>query len=95
MPRLENWSVIKTDLNPYAPPEQQFGQLRGAVYGHPKHGNGTIVHTSWIIDANGKHVKTISGTIYELGKISTEYFAFVLDNKIPFDFENPIRVVKD
>lgn len=72
MPRLENWSVVGSD-NPYLAPELQSPMLKGEVYDHPSHLDGTYVTTSAIVGTDGIGISTYSGSYYTLGEVDTEY----------------------
>jgi hypothetical protein len=92
MPRLENWSVICLNVNPYMAPEGQEKQLHGEVFDHPGFEDGEVISTSAIInyDADGKTVRTSSGSVYTLGKISEEYEALYPDaSSRMFPVRNP------
>ena len=62
--RLENWykDTVVTDT------------LKGNVFGHPKHEDGTHIRTSSVagVTPDGR-VVTISGSEYELGEPEAEY----------------------
>lgn len=94
MIKLENWSVVHGNhgnTDSYIAPE--FQSLRGKVYNHPRHKDGTVVKTSRIIEISGKIVKTYSGSVYELGEVSPEYVDWMKKNNIEMDQENPIKFV--
>lgn len=71
--KLENWSLVFGELNPYQAPETVRPHLNGEVFGHPRFENGKNVTTSAIVGKKGSNVVTNSGSIYELGTIETEY----------------------
>ena len=50
MPHLEQWSIVAAGkVSPYTAPEQLTYYLRGAVTGHARHEDGTVVRTSAVI----------------------------------------------
>lgn len=71
--RIEDYSFIT--YSPYAPPEVGC-YLRGAVYDHPKHTDGSYIRTSQVVTIKGDEVTTESGTVYKLGSMSSEYKAW-------------------
>lgn len=72
--RLENWSVVYGDINPYQPPELQKQYLHGTIFNHPKFTDGVgNITTSHIVGIEGDKVRTKSGTLYELGEVDPEY----------------------
>lgn len=72
--RLENWSVVSPQTDPYKAPELCSLVLRGNVYGHPNFEDGKEIITSTIVETtdDGK-IKTYSGNVYELGEVDPEY----------------------
>lgn len=94
--KLENWSVIKTGhlYSPYVPPEFHKRCLCGTAIDHPKRPNKTRwdVKTSYIIRAEGKIIHTVSGSIYELGEIDPNYLAWMKENNIEYNPEQPIKI---
>lgn len=73
MPKLENWSVVQTELDPYQSPEMQKKYLHGTVFGHDKFPDGDIITTSSIVQAIDKKIYTRSGSVYSLGVVDPEY----------------------
>jgi hypothetical protein len=71
--KLENWSIVQEELNPYQPPEMHRQCLHGKVYHHPDHADGTEITTSVIVDAHNRIVTTRSGSEYILGEVDPEY----------------------
>lgn len=72
--------------------------LVGIVKGHPRKADGKKIQTSSVdVDegATGRTVVTASGTVYELLTPDPEWVKWMKENDIPFDPENPIRVLKD
>ena len=91
MPRLENWSTVALDTNPYTAPECIPVAISGEVHGHPKFANGMRVTTSAVKGAEGRMVQT-ENSEYELGEISPQYRKYLDDMGYEFDPENPIKV---
>ena len=71
--RIEFWSVITTNANPYAAPELISPRLQGRVYGHPRIKDGEYVSTSTIIGVKNGLVLTRSGSEYQLGEVDPDY----------------------
>jgi hypothetical protein len=71
--RLENWSVVFSETDPYLAPELQKIALHGNVYGHPRFDDGSSVTTSTIKELRGELIITNSGSEYELGEVDPEY----------------------
>ncbi len=91
--KIKNWSVVAEEA-PYTAPELLPMRLRGKVYGHPRHENGTIVTTSIITKVNGRKVETHSGSHYALGKIDVQYRKWIEENyNKPWDWKNPIVII--
>lgn len=90
--RLENWSVV--GANPYDPPELCPPQLAGEVHGREGIEDGKRIRTSSLVEANGRTVKTATGSTYILGCPSPDYVEWMKKNDIKFDPENPIRMAK-
>jgi hypothetical protein len=79
MPRIEQWSVVVGEINPYMAPEQVTQHLHGRVYDHPDFQDGELATTSRIVGARigkeGDFILTYSGREYALGEVSPEYEA--------------------
>lgn len=71
--RLENWSVVVRDPDPYKAPEAQQACLSGNVYDHPTYSDGNVITTSRIVKVEDGKVHTVSGSVYELGEVDPEY----------------------
>lgn len=69
---LEDWCLSK-EQNPYIAPELQVTYLHGNVYGHPRFRDGHPVRTSAIKGLKDGFIETISGSLYELGKVREDY----------------------
>ncbi len=82
-PRIENWSVVFGNDNPYLPPEAQSIVIRGMIYGHEnqdKWPDSKPIRTSRIIGKKEGRICTYSGSEYELGEIDSEYVKHCIDN---------------
>lgn len=84
---LHRWSI--TDEGPWVAPEAQRIHLHGYRDQDPR-----AVRTSYVVEVNGREVKTYSGSIYILEDISPEYLQFLEDTGDVYDPENPIRKQK-
>ena len=73
MLKLENWSLVFGNPDPWLAPELQHICLHGKVFNHPNHGNGTWIRTSRIIRKEKGFIVTHSGSKYELGKVNPDY----------------------
>ena len=74
MTRLENWSIVDLDAdNPYLAPELHRPALHGTIFDDDRFSDGTVVTTSAITAVDQRKVRTKSGTIYYLGRVSEEY----------------------
>lgn len=89
---LEEWSVRTSD-DPYMAPELCGIVLVGKVQRHPKKPDGSRVITSAVLHAEGRTVRTQSGTVYRLGEPSAKYRAWLAEHRPNWDPENPIIVV--
>ena len=52
-----------------------------------------MVFTSAVVEANGRSITTESGSVYILEDIDPDYLLMLRDNNIPYDPENPIRII--
>lgn len=79
--KLEDWSTIFTDPDPYKPPELQVMRLHGKAYGHPRHEDGKEVVTSRVVDLDleGRSAKTRSGSTYTLGEPAEGFVKYLKD----------------
>lgn len=72
--RMENWGVVASVNNPYAPSWAQSRSLYGQVYNHPGFEDGEYVTTSSVVGKTKEdEVVTLSGSIYQLGQINPDY----------------------
>jgi hypothetical protein len=91
--KLEKWSVRWSD-EPFRAPEIRNKTVVGTVFGSDKFPDGTNLALGLIVEANGKTVKTSDGLTFDLGEPEPEYLAFLRENDIPFNAENPIDFVE-
>ena len=61
----------------------------GAVTGHPRKEDGTVIRTGTVLSAKGRTFET-RRTIYKLGAIDKEYRKWLKENKPSWDWRNPI-----
>lgn len=90
---IDEWEVRPAIDDPRCPPEESGIVLRGRVKGHPRKPDGMRVTTSCVADAKGRTVRTESGTVYELGRPSEGYLAWLKANRPNWDPENPITIL--
>ena len=88
MKRLENWSV---ESKPYY--DTDDGCLSGEVYGDPDRPDGRRVTTTHIVAADGRNVRTASGSTYVLGEPSEGYREWLRVNRPDWDPLRPIAVI--
>jgi hypothetical protein len=84
MKHLNNWSV-RSDPAPYTAPELRRIYLAGDVDGKPR-------TTSRVASVKGCVVTTRSGSIYLLKDPAPAYLAWMAENGIEFDPNNPIKL---
>ena len=77
--KIENWSVVTGNYNPYTAPEAIPRCIRGEVYGHPDFPDGDIVTTSTLVLLENGVAKT-QNTQYSLGYPEAEYTAWCVKN---------------
>lgn len=88
---LRNWCVKLEDSDGYTAPEMIERYLVGEVFGHPKHEDGKAISTSPIDVADGRDVKTLSGTVYRLdGEPRADYAKWMADTGYRYDPAAPI-----
>lgn len=93
--KLENWATVLT--SPWIAPEIQHLHLAGTVYNHSnpeRHPDGKEIRTSYIVAAKGRIVKTVSGSVYKLGKINKEFRKFLKRERPNWDWRNPITMIE-
>lgn len=75
--RLENWSIIAHEFDPYQAPERVSKGLHGQVYGHESLEDGSLIYTSRVVHVNAAAgtVTTRTGSLYTLGKVDPAYEA--------------------
>lgn len=94
--KLENWATI-TSPDPWLAPELQRLYLVGTVYNHSdpeRHPDGKEIRTSYIVEAQGRVVKTASGSVYKLGRIDPDFREFLRTERPGWDWRNPITVIE-
>ena len=93
--KLENWATVVTSI--WLAPEVQRLHLAGTVYNHSdsdRHPDGKEIRTSYIVEAKGRIVKTVSGSVYKLGKIDPEFRKFLKKERPDWDWRNPVTVIE-
>lgn len=83
---LHRWSVIDTG-SAYDAPEARKLRLCGFRDQDTKR-----VHTSVVVEVNGREITTYSGSVYILEDIDPDYLQFLEDMGETYDPDNPIRV---
>ena len=95
MIKLENWSITARPRDPYQAPELWGSVLAGKVFGHPEFQDGSPIWSSLIKEVDGRIVKTHSGSVYTLGKVSEDYVKWCEENKFStrekLEGETPIK----
>jgi hypothetical protein len=79
--RLENWSIVIRNFDPYKAPELLGQYLHGEVYDSVRFKDGSRITTSRIVGVYGELIETKSGNRYELGIIDSEYEKLYPDAK--------------
>lgn len=78
MKRLEGWFLTPSR------------SVEGLVYDHPAHTDGSVITTSKVVLAEGRLIKTLSGSTYQLGEPNHDYEQFRVDSKRPIDPAAPL-----
>jgi hypothetical protein len=91
--KLNNWSVVYGEQNPYLAPELRSARLHGIVDDHPRLGKNVEVTTSKIVKAEGLIITTNSGSIYELELVDLKYLEYLQENNINFNPKQPITIL--
>lgn len=77
--RLENWSVVVGEINPYMAPEQVTQHLHGKVYSHPLFDDGDEITTTAMVarheEGDNVVIETRTGSRYLLGEVDPAYEA--------------------
>lgn len=74
--KMSQWAIVSDPFCPYKDPDQIALRLQGVIHGHPHRKDGDEITTSRIVGkTEDGHVKTKSGSVYELGKVSDVYEA--------------------
>ncbi len=100
-PTLDNYHTEATPTDPFHRTRVEDHRapgglvLVGTVNGHPRHADGEIVMTAPLTwhAAKGRTTPTDSGTVYELLTPDPKWVAWMKENGIPFDEDNPMRLV--
>jgi hypothetical protein len=83
MPRVENWSIVSTDVDPYRAPELKARRLSGIVSGHSTIEDGKFITSSSLVEFDYLNSKALTkNTVYDLGEINPEYKKWCDTNKI-------------
>jgi hypothetical protein len=90
--KLEQWAIVPYN-DGYTPPEIMRMHIAGKVFGHPTREDGEEVITSYIVETSGVFVKTISGTLYELGEPRKEYLEYLKEIGYTYNKEFPVRII--
>lgn len=72
--RIDNWAIVAKRGASDTPSVPKI-HLRGTVYGHPSHPDGSEITTSHIAHRHGNSFVTSNGTHYELGAVHPAYEA--------------------
>ena len=76
----------------FAAPELRKIWVVGVVVGKPGMQDGTRICCTHIVDANGRVIKTRSGSSYRLGRIGDGYRKWLTDHGLAYDPRNPIKI---
>jgi len=90
--KLNNWSIVCPNKDPYIPPEAVKALLHGTADNHPKLGRNAEITTSSIVSAKGRFVKTYSGHTYELREPHPNYLVWLKANGIKLDENQPVKI---
>jgi hypothetical protein len=83
MSKIENWSIVSIDDNPYKAPELKDKVVCGEAYGHKSFPDGAKIRTSSIMEINLKEGYVLTkNTKYTLGEINPVYKKWCEDNDI-------------
>ena len=87
--RIEQWSIVCLDEYEYVAPENKSRYVRGYIYGHTKHLDGTQILTSRIIQMIKEDgvitVITNSGSRYMMGEPKVEYVKWCTENGYSYE----------
>lgn len=70
---IEEWAVVAMVDHSFRSPEQAKKRLMGKVYKHPVIKDNTLIVTSELEFIKDNLAKTFAGSVYELGRPSTQY----------------------
>lgn len=91
--KMEGWSIVGAAASPYSAPEQASTMhLFGRAYGHPRHKDGTPIKTTAIVEAVGRQVRTVSGSVYELGAPDSLYVEWLAEQGKSIDESAPVKL---
>lgn len=93
---LQNWSMVCTNNDGYTAPELLNFCLAGIAINHPSRPNKPKWNcvTSTISKADGKYVKTNSGSVYKLGEPMREFAEYILMQNPNWDKDDPFKKKK-
>ena len=77
MARLEQWSVINGDSDPYLPPEMLTSHLRGNIYDDERFEDGMPITTSPLVSFPEPNVAQTRNTRYDLGEPEAKFVQFL------------------
>ncbi len=81
LPKLENWSIVRDESNPFLAPELRNVVLQGEVYGHKNFEDGVNVSTSSLEEINVEsRIAQTRNTTYELGEPSIIFLNWLEEN---------------
>ncbi len=88
MKRLTEWAVELCPSRPYMAPElHDHVHLSGRIVGTKKR-----IVTARIVESEGRRCTTKTGSVYELGRIATEYREFIDKHRLNYDATNPVKL---
>ena len=71
--RIEDWSIVSSDLSPYQAPEVAIKRIQGSVFGSKSFDDGAKITTSPLISLECGLAVTKSGSNYILGSVNSDY----------------------
>ena len=90
--RIENWSVVADQSDPFKAPEARPVCLHGKAYGHPNFDDGAEITTSPILGVspeNPREIRTHS-RVYLLGEVDPGYVEYRSSIGLGFDPDHPV-----
>jgi hypothetical protein len=94
---MNNWAIVSMPLSLYKAPECYMMRLQGEITEHhtiPINKSIHKVFTSPIVEVDRTLVTTQSGTKYRLGNIDPDYLQLMNINKITYNNDNTIMIIK-